>query len=68
MWCTNELSVMRKIIRKTNTYNPLIRTRKCVYQRVRNVSFSEKFVYALNAWSMRLLELAQKTIPIKIHS
>ena len=36
-----------KIIRKTNISYPLIRTRMCAYQGVRNVSFSEIFVYVL---------------------
>ena len=30
-----------KILRKTNISNPLIRTRTCAYQKVRNVGFSE---------------------------
>ena len=30
----------RKIFRKTNISRPLIRTRMCVYQVMRNVSFS----------------------------
>ena len=38
----------RKIFRKTNISNPLIRTRTCAYQDVRNVSFSENFTYVLN--------------------
>ena len=38
----------RKIFRKTNISNPLIRTRTCAYQGVRNVSFSENFTYVLN--------------------
>ena len=29
-------------------YYPLIRTRMCAYQKVRNVSFSKNFVYVLN--------------------
>ena len=37
-----------KIFRKTNVSNPLIRTRTCAYQGVRNVSFSENFAYVLN--------------------
>ena len=40
----------RKIFRKINICNPLIRTRPCAYQGVRNVSFSESFVYVLNGW------------------
>ena len=41
---------MRKIFRKTNISNPLIRARACAYQGVRNVSFSESFAYVLNGW------------------
>ena len=33
--------------RKTNISDPLIRTCACVYQSVRNVSFSENFAYVL---------------------
>ena len=40
-----------KIFLKTKVSYPLIRTRRCAYQEVRNVSFSENFVYLLNAWS-----------------
>ena len=35
---------------KTNISNPLILTRTCAYQGVRNVSFSENFAYVLNGW------------------
>ena len=41
---------VRKIFPKTNISNPLIRTRTCAYQKVRNVSFSENFTYVLNGW------------------
>ena len=41
----------RKIFRKTNISNPLIRTRTCAYQEVRNVSFSENFAYVHNGWA-----------------
>ena len=37
--------------RKTNTSYPLIDTRTCAYHGVRNINFSEKFVYVLNEWS-----------------
>lgn len=40
------------MFRKANIFYPLIRTRTCVYQRVRNVGFSEYFAYALNEWSL----------------
>ena len=39
---------IRKIFRKTNISYPLIRTRTCAYQGVRNVGFSENFTYVLN--------------------
>ena len=39
---------VRQIFQKTNISYPLIRTRSCVHQQVRNVSFSENFVYKLN--------------------
>ena len=42
------IKYVRKIFRKTNISNPLIRTRTCAYQGVRNVSFSENFAYVLN--------------------
>ena len=38
----------RKIFGKTFTSHPLIRTRTCVYEGVRDVGFSEKFTYLLN--------------------
>ena len=36
----------------TDISYPLIRTRTCPYQGVRNVSFSENFAYVLNEWSV----------------
>ena len=45
----------RKIFRKTNISNPLIRIRTCAYQGVRNVSFSENFAYLLNGWSLHYI-------------
>ena len=44
------IKYVRKISRKTNISNPLIRTSTCAYQGVRNVSFSENFAYVLNGW------------------
>ena len=41
---------VRKIFRKTNISNSLIRTHTRAYQRVTNVSFSESFAYVLNGW------------------
>ena len=46
---------VHKIFRKTNIPYPLIRTRTCVYQGVRNVSFPESFAYVLNEWSLFLV-------------
>ena len=37
-----------KIYRETNICYPLTRARTCAYKEVRNVSFSENFVYSLN--------------------
>ena len=42
------IQYVRKIFRKTNISYPLIRTRTCAYQWVRNVSFSENLAYVLN--------------------
>ena len=44
----SSISYVRKIFRKTNISYSLIRTRSCVYQEVRNVSFSENFAHVLN--------------------
>ena len=44
---------VRKIFWKTIISNPLIRTRMCEYQGVRNVSFSKNLVSARNRWSLR---------------
>ena len=46
----SSIKYVRKIFRKTNIFNPLIRTRTCAYQEIRNVSFSENFAYVLNGW------------------
>ena len=37
-----------KIFRKINISYPMIRPRTCAYQGLRNVNFSENFVYVLN--------------------
>ena len=59
LWCSfrscdrtkgSSIKYVRKIFRKTNISNPLIRTRTCAYQGVRNVSFLENFAYVLNGW------------------
>ena len=44
----SSISYVRKIFRKTNISYPLIRTRSCAYQEVRNVNFSENFAHVLN--------------------
>ena len=44
----SSIKYVHKIFRKTNISNPLIRTRTCAYQGVRNVSFSENFACVLN--------------------
>ena len=44
----SSIKYVRKIFRKANISNPLIRT--CAYQGVRNVSLSENFAYVLNGW------------------
>ena len=40
---------------KTYTPYPLIRTRTCAYQGVRNISFSENFANVPNAWSLKVV-------------
>ena len=47
------IKYVRKIFRKSDISNPLIYTRMCLYQGVRNVSFSENFAH-LKALSHRL--------------
>ena len=49
------INYVRKIFRETNISNPLILTRTCAYQEVRNVSFSENFAYVLNGWPLRIV-------------
>ena len=44
----SSIQYARKIFRKTNISYPLIRTRTCPYQGVRNVSFSKYFACVLN--------------------
>ena len=45
------IKCVRKIFQKTITI--FIRTFTCVYQGVRNVSFSENVAYVLNGWPLR---------------
>ena len=42
------LSTYAKFSKKNNISNPLIRTRTCTCQGVRNASFSGNFAYVLN--------------------
>ena len=42
--------VRTQILRKINISYPLIHTRACTYQGIRNVNFSENFAYVLNGW------------------
>ena len=48
------IKYVRKMFRKN--YNPLIRTRTCAYQGVKNVSFSENFAYVLNGQPLSNLQ------------
>ena len=54
----SSIKYVRKIFRKTSISNPLIRTRTCAYQGVRNASFSGNFAYVLNGWSQRLRHIS----------
>ena len=40
------------MFRKTNVSNPLISTRTCAYQGVRNDNFSDNFAYVPNVWPL----------------
>ena len=48
----SSIKYVRKIFGKTNISNPLIRTRMCAYQGLRNVGFLEHFAYILNEWPL----------------
>ena len=41
-----------KIFWKTNNFYPMIRTRTCPYQVVKNISFMENFAYSLHGYSL----------------
>ena len=43
---------VHKIFQKANISYPLIRTGACMFQGVRNVSFSENFSNLINEWSL----------------
>ena len=47
----SSIKYVRKIFRKNDISNPLIRIRRCAHQGVRKVSFLENSAYALNGWS-----------------
>ena len=49
---TKLMTYVHKIFEKTNISYPLIHTRTCAYQGVRNVSFSENFAHVLNGWPL----------------
>ena len=42
---------------KNQHYPPLIRNRTCLYQGVKNVTFTEDFEYTLNEWFLACREL-----------
>ena len=46
-------STYTKFSEKLIFLTPLIRTRTCTYQGVRNVTFSENFAYVLNGWPLK---------------
>ena len=54
----------RKIFGKANISYPLIHTLTCVYQVVKNFSFSENFAYLLNEWSLRWYDCSSN---VEIH-
>ena len=60
----SSIKYLRRIFRKTNISNPLIRTRTCVYQGVKNVSFSENFAYVRWLSLPYLFLLCQSTISL----
>ena len=59
------IKYVRKIFRKTNISNPLIRTRTCAYQGVRNISFSENFSYVLNGWPLLKVSHDEQKQPLR---
>ena len=59
-WKGSTVKYVRKIFRKTKISNPLICTRTCAYQGVRNVSFPESFAYVLNGWLQNFLTADMK--------
>ena len=53
LWRYISKTIEDGISRKTAISYPLIRTRTCAYQEVRNVSFSKYFAFMLNGWSLK---------------
>ena len=47
------IKYVHKTFRKTNISNPLIRTRTCAHQGVKNVSFSKNYAYVFNEWPLK---------------
>ena len=60
------INYVRKIFRKTNVSNPLIRTRTCANEGVRNVSFLEYFAHVLNGWPLKLFYYLLKSDLLKL--
>ena len=59
------LIYVRKIFLISNNSDPLIRTRTCAYQGVRNVSFTENFAYyVLNEWSHTQIDSSHTHVPL----
>ena len=58
----SSIKYVRRIFQKTNISNPLIGTRTCAYQGIRNVSFSENFAHVLNGWHQRQYNLKKDSL------
>ena len=55
---------VRKIFQKTNISYSLIRTRTCVYQGARNISFSENFSIVLNKLILQVVLIFARSVSI----
>ena len=44
--------------------NPLVHTRTCTYQGIRNVSFPKNFAYVVNGWSHRIANFPETTAEV----
>ena len=62
----NLFSASAKFSEKTNISNPLIRTRTCTYQGIKNVSFSEDFANVLNGSFLMLHKKSLKNTTIDL--